>query len=290
MSDIALVIVIMAAFLHAGWNFFLKRSLDKLAFIWSFLLVSVIVYTPMFCYYWFRVDIPIQGWVCIIATGLLHFLYFACMGGAYERGDLSLVYPISRGSGPMLVPPLAVLFLHEKIDPLGGLGIALIICGIYVIHLRSFAFVSFMAPVRALKHGASFLALMTGLFIAAYSLVDKVGVGYVEPPLYIYLMLLIAMVLLAPVVLTKKRAALRREWSCNRYSILAVGVVVLLTYMMVLFAFRMSKVSYVVAVREVSIVLSAMYGLIWLKEQYVVQKLTGSIIIASGVILIGMGH
>ena len=111
-----------------------------------------------------------------------------------------------------------------------------------------------------------------------------------EPPLYIYLMLLIVVVLLSPYVLTRKREALKKEWSLNRNNILALGIVVLLTYMMVLFAFRMSKVSYVVAVREFSIVLSALYGLVWLKERYVMQKLTGSCIIALGVILIGVSR
>jgi len=212
------------------------------------------------------------------------------MGSAYERGDLSLVYPISRGSGPLLVPLLAVLFLREKIYPLGAIGIGLIVFGIYVIHLKSFACDAFLAPFREMKGSASILSLLTGLTIAAYSLVDKVGVSFVEPPLYIYCMLLIAVVLLSPFVLVKKREALRREWRYNRNNILVVGIVVLLTYMMVLFAFRISKVSYVVAVREVSIVLSAMYGLIWLKEKHVRQKLTGSLIIALGVILIGVSR
>lgn len=290
MSDIALIIVIVAAFLHSGWNYFLKKSLDKLTYIWSFLLVSLVFYSPMFCYYWVRSDISMEGWLCIAATGVLHFLYFAFMGSAYERGDLSLVYPISRGSGPLLVPLMAVLILHEQIYPLGALGIAMIVFGIYVIHLKSFAPDSFLEPFRAVKHGASFLSILTGLMIAAYSLVDKVGVGFVEPPLYIYFMLLIVVALLSPFVLTKKREELKTEWNCNRNNILALGVVVLLTYMMVLFAFRMSKVSYVVAVRELSIVLSALYGLVWLKEQYVTQKLTGSFIIALGVILIGVSR
>lgn len=290
MSDVALVIVIIAAVLHSGWNYFLKKSLDKLAYIWSFLLVSVVFYAPMFFYYWVRTDIPIEGWLCICATGFLHFLYFGFMGSAYERGDLSLVYPISRGSGPLLVPILAVLFLREKIYPLGALGIGLIVLGIYVIHLKSFARDAFLAPFREVRSSASILSILTGLTIAGYSLVDKVGVGFVEPPLYIYCMVLIAVALLSPFVLVKKREALRREWRYNRNNILVVGIVVLLTYLMVLFAFRISKVSYVVAVRELSIVLSAMYGLIWLKEKHVRQKLTGSFIIALGVIFIGVSR
>ncbi|MBW2544149.1 MAG: EamA family transporter [Deltaproteobacteria bacterium] len=288
MSDIALVIVIVAAFLHSGWNYFLKKSLDKLTYSWAFLVVSLVFYSPMFFYYWFRADIPMEGWLCIAATGLLHVLYYIFMCGAYERGDLSLVYPISRGSGPLLVPVMAVLFLHEKIYPMGALGIALVVSGIYVIHLRSFAFDSFVEPFRAVKHGASSWSIMTGLTIAAYSLVDKVGVGFVEPPLYIYFMLLIVVTSLSPYVLIKKREELRKEWRCNRNNILAVGVLVLLTYMMILFAFRMSNVSYVVAVRELSIVLSTIYGLVWFKEKHAMQKLTGSFIIALGVIFIGI--
>lgn len=290
MSGLALGIVLVAAFLHAGWNYLSKKSKRKIVFIWWFLLFGVIFYFPMFLYFWPRTNISHVGWIYIAATGVLHALYFWFMGGAYERGDLSLVYPLSRGSGPLFVPLLAVVFIHEKLALLGIVGIALIIFGIYILHLQSFSGQSFFAPFRALGNASSLWALCTGGTIAAYSLVDKVGVSFVYPPVYIYLMLLITWILLSPYVLTRERTRLAEEWHINKGAILAAGFLVLFTYMLVLFAFKMSKVSYVVAVREISIVFSAIYGITWLGEKHAKQKLTGSVFISLGVIFIGLSR
>ena len=290
MSGLALGIVLVAAFLHAGWNYLSKKSKRKIVFIWWFLLIAAILYFPMFLYFWPRTNISNTGWIYIAVTGVLHALYFWFMGGAYERGDLSLVYPLSRGSGPLFVPFLAVFLIHEKLSLLGAIGIALIIFGIYVLHLQSFSRQSFFVPFKALGSSASLWALCTGGTIAAYSLVDKVGVSLVYPPVYIYLMLFITFILLSPYVLTKERTRLKEEWHINKGAILSAGFLVLFTYMMVLFAFRMSKVSYVVAVREVSIIFSALYGIIWLGEKHAKQKLAGSTFIFLGVILIGLSR
>ncbi|MCP4625750.1 MAG: EamA family transporter [bacterium] len=288
MSGLALGLVLVAALLHAGWNFLAKKSRNKMAFIWWFLLIASIGYLPMFLFFWPRLAVTPAGWACIVATGVLHALYFWFMGGAYERGDLSLVYPLSRGSGPLLVPILAVTFLHEQLSPVGVLGIILVVAGIYTIHLKSFSADSFFEPLRALRGSASIWALCTGATIAGYSLVDKVGVGLVYPPAYIYLMFVISLLLLSPYMLTRERAALKLEWQVNRGPILIDGFLVLFTYMIILFAFRFSKVSYVVAAREVSIVISAMLGIIWLKEPHAPQKMAGSLLIALGVVLIGL--
>jgi len=224
----------------------------------------------------------------VVATGVLHALYFWFMGGAYERGDLSLVYPLSRGSGPLFVPFFAVGLIHEQLSFLGVLGITFVVIGIYVIHLRSFSRQSFLEPFRAMRGSASIWAICTGGTIAAYSLVDKVGVSLVYPPVYIYLMLAISWFLLSIYVFAKERTSLKREWQINKGAILINGFFVLFTYMMILFALRISKVSYVVAVREVSIVFSTILGIVWLREKNGRQKLPGAVLIALGVVFIGL--
>jgi drug/metabolite transporter (DMT)-like permease len=290
MSGIALSIVLASAFLHAGWNYLLKKSERKIVFIWWFLLMSMIIYLPVFLFYFPRTSIPVEGWLCIVATGLIHGIYFWCIGGAYQRGDLSLVYPLARGSGPLFVPILAVILLREEVSPLGMMGIALIIGGIYCVHLRSFTSAAFLEPFRALRGGASRWALFTGLAIASYSLVDKVGVGLVFPPVYIYLMLLITWLMISPWVLIRERRWLKTEWQRRKGSIVVVGFLSGFTYLMILFALRMSKVSYVAAVREVSIVLSAYFGIVWLREKHGRQKLIGAIFITLGVVAIGLSR
>ena len=290
MSGLALVIVLVAALFHASWNFLAKKSKKKMAFIWWFLLIAVIAYFPMFLYFWPRASVSPTGWACIVATGILHALYFWFMGGAYERGDLSLVYPLSRGSGPLLVPILAIFFLHEQLSIVGIVGIVLVVFGIYFIHLKTFSVASFIEPLRAMRGSASVWALCTGGTIAGYSLVDKVGVGLVYPPVYIYLMFVISLILLTPYVLVRQRAALELEWLVNKGPILIDGFLVIFTYLMILFAFRLSKVSYVVAAREVSIVFSAFLGIIWLKEKHASQKIAGAALITLGVVLIGLSN
>jgi drug/metabolite transporter (DMT)-like permease len=290
MSSLALGIVLLAALFHACWNLLAKKSRKKIAFIWWFLLIALVGYLPMFLYFWPQLTVTPTGWTCIAATGVLHALYFWFMGGAYERGDLSLVYPLSRGSGPLFVPILAVTFLQEQLSLPGVLGIVLVVVGVYIIHLNSFSVDSMLEPLRAMRGSASIWALCTGGTIAGYSLVDKVGVSLVYPPVYIYLMFVITLLLLSPYVLVKEREALKIEWQVNRGPILIDGFLVLFTYLMILFAFRLSKVSYVVAAREVSIVFSALFGIFWLKEEHAHQKFAGAVLIAIGVVLIGSSN
>lgn len=290
MSGIALGTVLASAFLHADWNYLAKRSQRKIVFIWWFLLMTLILFFPMLLYFWPQTTISRVGWYCVAATGLLHALYFWFLGGAYERGDLSLVYPLARGSGPLFVPFLAMGLIHEQLSLLGDFGIALVVLGIYVIHLRSFSRQSFLQPFMELRGGASLWALCTGMSIAGYSLVDKIGVGVVYPPVYIYLMLLGTWLLLSPYVLAKERGWMKEEWHINKVTILIVGFLSPFTYMMILFAMQLAKVSYVVAVREISIVFSAIYGIAWLGEKHAKQKLIGAALIASGVVFIGLSR
>jgi uncharacterized membrane protein len=147
-----------------------------------------------------------------------------------------------------------------------------------------------LEPLRAMRGSASIWALCTGGTIAAYSLVDKVGVGLVYPPVYIYLMFVISLLLLSPYVLIKMRDDLKLEWQANRGSIIIDGFLVLFTYMMILFAFQLSKVSYVVAAREVSIVFSTIFGIFWLKEEHAYQKFAGALLIALGVVFISVSN
>jgi drug/metabolite transporter (DMT)-like permease len=290
MTATALLIVLAAAFLHAFWNYLAKKSRNKIAFIWWAILFSTILFFPMFLYYWPTVTISSTGWSCIVATGILHAFYFWFVGRAYERGDLSLVYPLARGSGPLFVPILAVLFLNEQLSILGVLGISFVILGIFGIHLRSFSIQSMFEPFLALRGGASFWALCTGATIAGYSLVDKIGVNLVHPPVYIYLMFVITLLLLSPYVFVKERSDLKKEWNINKIQIVIVGFLDLFTYLMILFALQISKVSYVAAVREVSIVFSALIGIMLLQEKNASQKLLGAVLISLGVVLIGLSR
>jgi drug/metabolite transporter (DMT)-like permease len=290
MNGVALGLVLAAAFLHASWNFLAKKSQMTLMFIWWFLLVSALFYFPLFLYFWPRTTISPTGWICIAATSILHALYFWSLGEAYALGDLSLIYPLARGIGPLLVPVLAVGLIKEQLSAPGILGIGLIVIGIYVLHVSGFSKRTFFMPFRALRSGSSLWAITTGGTIALYSLVDKVGVSNVNPPVYVYLMFLGAWMLLTPYVLVKERRFLLAEWHRHRGAIVVVGFLVLFTYMLILFAMRLSKVSYVVALRETSILFSVFLGILWLHEKHGRQKFVGAALIFFGVFFISLSE
>ncbi|MDX1707082.1 MAG: DMT family transporter [Desulfobacterales bacterium] len=288
MTGTALALVLIAALMHAFWNYLAKKSRHKIAFIWWIILFAVIFYLPMFSYFFAQAQIPVVGWTCMISTGILHTFYFFFVGSAYEQGDLSVVYPLARGFGPFWVPILAVIFLHEQLSLSGITGIGLVVAGIYVIHLKSFSAKTVFEPFGAIRRPGSIWALLTGCTIAAYSLVDKVGIQSVLPLVYIYFIFLIPLLLLTPYVLVKERAVLKTEWHMNKKPIMVAGFLVVFTYLLVLFAMQTRNVSYVVAARELSIVFSALFGTFWLKEGYPGTRLPGAVLIASGVGLIGI--
>jgi drug/metabolite transporter (DMT)-like permease len=288
MSGIALGIVLFAAILHAGWNYLTKKSHHKIVFVWCFLSVTLIFYFPLLLYFWPSTTITSKGFYCILASAFLHAFYFWTLSKAYEGGDLSLVYPIARGSMPLFVTFLAVILIHEQLSVIGISGISLVVFGIYIIHLRSFSRQAFLEPVLALRGGASLWALSTGGSNGIGSVVDKVGVGIVYPPVYIYLMFVGVWLLLTPFILYRWRVEIKKEWQLNTRGILVAGFLVTFTYMSILFAMRMSPVSYVVAVRNVSIIFSALFGIHWLSEKHASQKLVGAILITLGVVFIGL--
>jgi len=286
----ALSIVLSAALLHAGWNYLAKKSRCKIVFLWLSLGVSLIFYFPMLISCYRAMTISPRGWICIFTSGLFHAFYFWCLGNAYEHGDLSLVYPLARGFGPLLVPLLAFWFIHEQLYFLGMLGIAFILFGIYTIHLKTFSNRALIEPFLLFRGRASIWALCTGVTIAGYSIVDKIGVSLVSPPVYIYLMILISWLSLAPYFILTKRRWFKEEWKINKGKMLVVGFLDIFTYLMILFALQVSKVSYVVAVREVSIVFSSLFGIIRLGDRHGAQRLSGALIIAVGVFLIGLSR
>jgi len=286
-NAIALGLVLVAAFLHAIWNCFTKTSLHKLSFIWWFMLASLMLYFPLFVYHFPQTTLSPKAVGCIFGSGLLHGSYFWFLGGAYEKADLSLVYPISRGATPIFVAVLAAVLIKERLSFCGIIGISLVVLGIYILHLKSFDSRSFFEPFSYLKSTASFLALATGASNGAAALIDKVGVHLVSPPVYIYLMFSVAFMTLCPLPFILGKDRLRTEWHVNGRAIAANGVLVLLTYLLTLFAMRISLVSYVITVRNASIVFSALFGILWLGERHGPQKLVGAVFITAGVVLIG---
>ena len=283
MTTLALILILLAAFLHATWNYMAKKSRDKLSFLWLFIIAAMVIYLVPFLYRLRSHHIPANGWIYIFATGLIHAFYFWFLGAAYERGDLSTVYPIARGTAPVLVPFVAAGWLREFPSILGALGIGLVAAGIYTTNLPAFSWHALLQAWRAMRRGPSLLAFSTGITTTLYTVVDKQGVQLVDPFIYIYLMFVLSVLLLSPWMLLRKRKELQNEWANNKRTVGLVGFMCLGAYLLVLSAMATpSKVSYIAAGRECSILFSALFGILLLKELHGRQKIVGAMLIVLG--------
>ena len=276
MDGLALGLVLLAATTHATWNLLARRADEKLAFLWCSTLVSTILFAPVGAWLLLTEPIPLLGWWIVLLSAGLEALYYWTLAQAYRYGDLSLVYPIARGTAPILVPLLAVLFLGEQLSALAIVGIGLVVVGTVTVQTRGLGWPSLTSVAGVLGQLGTRYALVTGLVIAAYSALDKYGVSLVSPVLYGYLLFVGLTVALLPLVL-RQRAALAKEWKLRRWSIVLVGLLAPASYGLVLLALTRAPVSYVAAAREVSVVLAAVLGAVVLHEGYGRQRLLGSV-------------
>jgi drug/metabolite transporter (DMT)-like permease len=275
--------VACAAGLHAGWNALAKRGGDPVVFLWSATVASTVLLVPLGLAQLARDGLAPAAIPFIVATTLVHVVYFVSLGRAYAAGAYSLVYPVARGLGVALVPLLAFVVFDERLSLAGSAGIALVVLGIA--SLRRVPGRS--ATVTSPSAGRVLLwPVVTGLTIATYSLVDKAGVARLNPVPYIMFMEAGCALLGLP-LLALRREAVRREWRQWRTFALA-GVMSALAYTLVLFAFQLSKTGYVVAARELSIVLSAVIGSLWLREGRLAPRLAGAGIVLAGVVCIAL--
>jgi drug/metabolite transporter (DMT)-like permease len=277
----ALLLVTAAAIIHAAWNALAKRGQDQITFLWVAQGLGAIWLTPFALWRLAADGLPAAGLPYVVATIVLHALYFYTLGTAYRQGDFSLVYPVARGLGVAVVPVLAFLAWDERLSPLGVAGIALVVIGIVSLQVGGRGVTSLVERLRVGSAGTGW-AVATGLLIAAYSVVDKVGVTHVHPFPYIAAMGLGVTVALAPVVARRHRA-LAHEVRTNGRALLVASALTLTGYLLVLFAFRLSKTGYVVAAREMSIVLSVLIGRVSLGEPVGWRRLAGAVLVLAGV-------
>lgn len=294
MTALATLMVLCSALMHATWNMLAKRSSHPLAFLWLVNTASMLIFLPVFSWALLQHGLPASAWPFVIATGILHILYISFLSQAYRYGALSIAYPISRGTGVMLVPIVAVPVLGENISATGVFGIGLVLLGIIGLHIREI--VGAFGPARqetTIQHRMSanrgaIYALITGLTIAAYSLVDKVGVEHAHPLVYGYLIFVSMTVGLTPYVMAKHRGDAWREIRANPFLVLLGGLFVQGTYLIVLAAMTIAPVSYIVPLREVSVLFGAFLGMIFLKEVMTPPRILAAVVITGGVVLIAL--
>ncbi len=288
---LALGLVLASAFAHATWNLLLKRANQQEVFAWWLSGFALLGALPIALVLAFRTSFEVVGVWYVIATILLHICYFLFLGRSLARSDLSLVYPIARGFGPGLVPILAVFSLGETVTPLAWVGIASVVVGIYTMawwgQLRQF---TTMAALRANLPGLGY-ALLTGLCISLYTVVDKRGVAHVSPFPYLYLMTAgVAVGWLPYIIRNYGTAGIVQEWRNGWVSVISASALLFLAYGLVLTAMSITDVSYVAPVREVGSLFALLLGAFILKESVTGGRVVGAAFIIAGVVLITLSR
>ena len=289
MTALSLGLVLASSVCHAAWNLLLKRAGNQEVFTWAMLVAGSVLMLPLGVVLFLLYPMSQTGYWLVLTTVVAHLLYFILLGRAYSKGDLSLVYPVARGIGPTLVPVLAVSILGENVAPPAALGISVIIAGIFLVSWWGRFRQIIARPSVLFRDAGVGYALLTGMTITLYSLVDKQGVAHVQPFLYLYLLTLGSAIGMTPYVLYRRGLAeLKLEWKSNSWSILAAGLLVFLAYGLVLTALSISRVSYVAPAREVGIVLGVLMGVFFLKEPFGKGRVLGSSAIVLGLVLIAL--
>lgn len=281
--------MLAGAVVHALWNMLVRRGGHPEAFMWWMSAAAALAYAPLGYWLLSQYGVSAEGVPWVVGTVLLHALYFILLGRAYRFGDLSMVYPIARGTGPLLVPVLAVLFLGEQLSLLGVVGVILIVAGVVTLPMGGLTLAAFGRLAEARHDPAARYALLTGVTIAAYSALDKAGVARVQPVLYGYFIFPGSALIAAPYFWGPLRASTLACWRENSRSIALAGALTPLSYLMALTAFSLGQVSYLAALREVSIVVAALLGALVLRERLTRARWLSACVTALGVALVGLG-
>jgi drug/metabolite transporter (DMT)-like permease len=288
----ALALVLVAAVVHAAWNLSAKRVLDGGArFVFLYYTVSAVVFVPIVVVSLVLEDQrPQWTWLPAAAvTAIFHVTYGIVLQRGYAVGDMSVVYPLARGTGPLLSVLAAVLLLHERPGPIGLAGACLVIAGVLVISTgKPDAHLVSVAHTKARRAGVGY-GLLTGVTIAAYTLWDAHSVTTLSVPPVIYFGsgCLVQSVLLAPYAI-QDRAKVASLWRNHRRDILIIGLLSPLAYLLVLFAMRMAPVSLVAPARELSIVFGGVAAWLMFGEPNVVRRLSGSLVVLAGITAIAV--
>jgi len=286
-TGLALILILVAALIHASWNYLLKRSGGGIVFVWLFASLSALFYAPLAIavVWWTR---PPLGWLsyCLmLASAVIHTAYYLLLDRSYRSGgDLSLVYPLARGSGPLITIIVAVLLLGERPSELALTGAALIAGGVVLL----------TGSLARLRERGSLLAVMyallTGCMIASYTVVDKLAVAaFVVPPILQDWAANCGRVMLMSPLALRVRHEIVPTWRRARTEIIAVALLCPLSYILVLTAMVFTPVSYVAPAREVSILIAAVMGAQLLREGEIGRRLAAAAAVVAGIVFLAIG-
>ncbi len=265
------ILILVSALCHAVWSAIIKSSKNPLSLMGITSVLEVTIFLPLT----FTVPFPtLEVWYFLIATVIIHVLYRLNVIYSYRYGDLSYIYPISRGSSCLFVAIISILFLSSDISFAGFVGILIVCIGLFLISYSknlSFNFRGFA------------LAISTSILITAYTLVDGVGVRLSENGFsYIYWLFTLNGIPLLIIGLISKDGLRKKETYTFRLGI-AAGVFAVSSYAIVVWSMQFIEIAYVSSIREISIVFAAIIGMLFLFEKNAKSRIIPSILIVSGI-------
>lgn len=278
MDNFTFSMILLAAVMHASWNFFTKKTKrDRFALLWIAHLYIMFFTIPIIPQGLFGLTLEYNLLICIIFTAIVHSLYIITLGWAYRIGEISFIYPISRGVGILGASIGSCMLGIDSLSYLGVIGVCIIVLGVIILGNSQYK--------NASKH--AFIGAVTlGLLTASYSVIDRIGVNYIDPLSYCSIMFFVTGVMLSFYVLIMRRDLVKDL----KYQYFRdggfLGTTMFITYIIVLHAFEQSPVAYVVALREISVAIAATLGIVILKESMSMQKILGIFILLLGAVAI----
>ena len=284
MIAIAIALALAAAVVHGTWNVLVKVSGDPMRTFYRATLIASLVITPPTFIGWLVVGRPGMPWAAVglaAVSAVLELAYLFLLSAAYSRGELSVVYPIARGSAPLLSVLIGLGLLGERLAPPQLLGVGLLLLGILAV------------TIPQTSGRATLPALLTGVSIAAYSAVDRVGVRLTEPWLYGWLLVaLLAVGLVVSRAVVPRligRPVISQGTPIAWRQAVVIGIFMWGGYLLVLLALNLAPLSVVAPVRETAIVAVAVWGVWKLRERRAAPlKLAGALATLAGVALLAL--
>lgn len=286
MSPSVLLLVLASAGLHATWNYLAKTIPGGAAFVW--LLAAIISVWMLPVALWYLVVygsvFSAVNVVALLVTGLLHLVYFLTLQKGYALADLSVVYPLARGSGPVFTTLGAVWFLGEQVTAWSLVGLALIVTGVVLIA----GLVRPGGRSERLRAGV-FYGLITGLLIAGYTVFDGFAIQQlaIAPLMLEYFTHPLRVIALAPTA-RQRWPEVREIWTVYRWKVLAISVMAPLGFILFLYAMQRAPLHLVAPARELSIVLGVVFGAKLLTEENFRARLAGATFIVAGIVFLSV--
>jgi drug/metabolite transporter (DMT)-like permease len=288
LSITAVVLILSSAFIHAIWNLLAKRAGGEgVVFIWLFMACSAVLLWPVALgvYLIQKPDIGSLELGFMGGTALLHLVYFLVLQRGYSVGDLSLVYPLARGTGPTLSTIMAVMILGERPSAATIGGLILVVFGVVLLTWRGKSSESDEKTRAAIKWG-----ILCGICIGTYSVWDKYAISELSiPPVLLELCTGFAICVMLTPHAWANRVAVRRVWHSHRWEVLGVAILAPASYILILTAMASTPLSSIAPSREISILIAAVLGTRFLGEQHTVRRLFAAGAMVCGVILLAVG-